>query len=282
MTKEEPMPAVRLALSLSAVALAAAALTGNSPALASAARPAALSAVVTKGILPPKNPGKSLAPVPNFLAAAACTGGKDTARCNTMVLKAVTHARTVLEKIGAMSFSLAAYEKLTPKEQLFVSVNLERTERGLPAAVVLTKSLDTIAQNGANADGDPNLSAVPSTLPGGGHPSGEGGNWAGGWDNALGSDYGWMYDDGLGGDNGDCTLKHRAGCWGHRDNILGTFATAAGCGGAAHELAMGAGHVTSGLQYGDSETELLVGVCGPTPTDVVMTWAKAKNLLHIG
>jgi hypothetical protein len=38
---------------------------------------------------------------------------------------------------------------------------------------------------------------------------------------------------------------------------------------------------TEGKTYGDSETELLAGVCGPTPTDIVLTWAKAKKLLHI-
>jgi hypothetical protein len=39
--------------------------------------------------------------------------------------------------------------------------------------------------------------------------------------------------------------------------------------------------VTKGKAYGDSETELLAGVCGPTPTDALLTWAKAKSLLHI-
>ena len=39
--------------------------------------------------------------------------------------------------------------------------------------------------------------------------------------------------------------------------------------------------IATGKAYGDSETELLAGVCGPTPTDVVMTWAQAKKLLHI-
>jgi hypothetical protein len=279
----EPMPALRLALSLGAmslgtIAMTASALAGASPAQASVTGP---TAVIAKGIVPPKNPGKSLSPVPDFLAAARCAGGQDGARCNTEVLKAITHARSVLEKIGGMSFSLAAYEKLTPKEQLFATVNIERIERGLPPAVVLTRSLDTVAQDGANADTDPPLASVPSTLPGGGHPAGIGGNWAGGWDNALGADYGWMYDDGLGGANKDCTPQHKAGCWGHRDIILGTFSSASACGGQRHELAMGAGHVTKGLQYGDSETELLVGVCGPTPTDVVLTWARAKTLLHI-
>jgi hypothetical protein len=207
-------------------------------------------------------------PSPNFLGSGSCAGGKDTAACNTIVLHAITHARSVLEKIGGMSFSLAAYEKLTPNEQLFVSANLERVKRGLPAATVLTRSLDTVAQDGANADADPPLNKVAGKLPGGGRWVSLGGNWAGGFDNALGADYGWMYDD-------------KGSNWGHRDNILGRYVTASSCGGQAHEIAMGAGHVTKGKRYGDSETELFAGVCGHTPTDVVMTWAQAKKLLKI-
>ena len=41
------------------------------------------------------------------------------------------------------------------------------------------------------------------------------------------------------------------------------------------------GHVTKGKRFGDSETELFAGLCGPTPTDVVLSWSKAKRLLHI-
>jgi hypothetical protein len=257
------MPKLHLAARLGAIALSAAVLLGAASvaATASIARPAT-------GVLPPKNPARNVSPSPNFLGAASCAGGKDSAACNTVVLHAVTHARTVLEKIGGMSFSLAAYEKLTPDEQLFVSANLERVERGLPAATVLTRSLDTIAQDGANADTDPPLNKVPSTLPGGGRWISLGGNWAGGFDNGLGADYGWMYDD-------------KGSDWGHRDNILGRYVTASACGRQAHEIAMGAGHVTKGKHYGDSETELFAGVCGHTPTDVVMTWAQAKKLLKI-
>jgi hypothetical protein len=234
-----------------------------------------------RGILPPKNPSRSVSPDSSFLSSRHCAGGQDGSACNSVVLKAITHARKVLEKLAGMSFSLPAYEKLTPDEQLFVTANLERTERGLPAATVLTRSLDTIAQDGANADNDPSLGQVPAELPGGGRPVGIGGNWAGGWDNALGADYAWMYDDGPGSSNGDCTTTDKAGCWGHRDNILGTFSRPSICGGGSSELAMGAGHVTRGKAYGDSEAELFVGVCGPTPTDVVLTWTKAKKLLHI-
>jgi hypothetical protein len=253
----------RLAAGFGAAVVMAAVLLGAGVATAGAA-----TAIADKGILPPKNPARDVSPDPNFLAAASCADGGDTATCNSIVVRAVTHARSVQEKIGGMSFSLAAYEKLTPDEQIFVTANLERTERGLFPIVVLTKSLDYYAQLGANADSDPPLNKVPSTLPGGGRWNALAGNWAGGFDNALGADYGWMYDD-------------KGSGWGHRDNILRNYGGAAACGGTSHELAMGAGHVTKGKAYGDSETELIASVCGPTPTDVVLTWAQAKKLLHI-
>ncbi|MGO8958222.1 MAG: hypothetical protein ACLQFR_12760 [Streptosporangiaceae bacterium] len=44
---------------------------------------------------------------------------------------------------------------------------------------------------------------------------------------------------------------------------------------------MGAGYTGSGKQYGDSETELLVGVRGHAPTDVILRWTTAKRLLHV-
>jgi hypothetical protein len=263
------MPASRLTASLRAIAfsvVAAATLLGSGAAAASAS--ATFAAAPDKGILPPKNPARDVNPVPNFFSVRSCAGGGDSAACNTVVVRAISHAREVLERIGGMSFSLAAYEKLTPDEQLFVTANLERVERGLPAIVVLTKSLDKVAQEGANADTDPPFGNVPGTFPGGGRWVSLGGNWAGGFDNPLGADYGWMYLD-------------KSEKWGHRDNVLGRYVTASSCGGKSHEIAMGAGHVTRGKKFGDSETELFAGICGHTPTDVVMTWARAKKLLHI-
>jgi hypothetical protein len=248
---------------------------GPAGANAAARRPAAAHT----GIVPPKNPSRSLAPSPAFTETASCTASSSSngRACNREVLKAIAHARKVLEKMGGMSFSLTAYLKLTPAEQLFVTADLERTERGLPPATVLSKSLDKVAQLGARRDEDPPLSQVPARLPGGGQVVGLGGNWAGGWPNALGADYGWMYDDGLHSPNEDCTKHHRSGCWGHRDNILGTFSSKATCGGGASALAMGAGYAARL----NSRTELFAGLCGRAPTDVVLTWAKAKSLLGI-
>lgn len=262
---------IGLTARLGAATLAAAVLIGSNGA-AAAASPAS-------GVLPPKNPARSLPPSPDFLSVTSvCYGTNDRRDCNSVVLKAIAHARAVLEHMRGMSFSLAGYEKLTRPEQLFVAVDLERTERGLPPATVLTRSLDKIAQVGADRDEDPPLASVPRELPGGGRPTDLGGNWAGGWGNPLGADYGWMYDDGPGSDNLDCTQSDASGCWGHRDNILGTFNSSSICGGAPNELAMGAAYAAGT----DSETELFAGVCGPAPTDVVLTWAKAKRELHIG
>lgn len=262
------MPIHRLVTAIGVPAMAVSALLG-SPGPALAASPAIWpGATATQaGILPPRHPGQSLPPRPDFLAAPACSTAKDAISCDRDVLSATSRARRILERLPPMSFSLTAYRKLSHLEQLFVTVNLERVARGLGPAAVLTKSLDAIAQAGARNDDDPPLSQLPGRLPGGGRWVSAGGNWAGGWRNPLGSNYAWMYDDGPG--------------WGHRDNILVRYASRARCGGAAPGLAMGAGYIGSGKKYGDSETELLVDTCGHAPTDVIFRWATAKLLLHI-
>jgi hypothetical protein len=235
-----------------------------------------------KGILPPKNPSKSLPPKPDFLSSSSCSSAKDTTACNDLVLSATSNARNLLEKLGPMSFSLSAYEKLTGAEQLFVTANVERVGRGLAPMLELTNSLDSLAQAGAKANTDPDIDRIIKTkLPGGGRVISAGANFASGYHNPLGSNYGWMYDDGLGSPNRACTSKNPQACWGHRDNILHTYGSTSACGGTSFESVMGAGYVKSGAVFGDGETEVLVGVCGKTPTDSVFTWAKAMSLLHI-
>ena len=258
---------------------------GLGPAGLGSAAAASVSATPShQGVLPPGDPAKSLPPSPDFLLS--CDEGNDGTACNSLVLQAIAHARQTMEKMGGMSFSLSAYEKLTPAEQLFVTLDLERTERGLPPAVVLTRSLDKIAQAGAQAGQDPALGDVPRRLPGGGRTAFVGVTWSGGWINPLGADYGWMYDDGPGGNNGDCSAASPRLCWGHRDTILIASGSAVSgdsfCGSGTNELAMGAGHTADAAYYGESDTEVLVDVCGPTPTDTVFTWAQARKLLDIG
>lgn len=270
------MPKLRLLLWLAAAGAATAVLAGpTGPAVASTGATAS-----RRGILPPRNPSASLLPAPSFLSS--CSPGDDGSACNRLALAAIGHARRVLEGLGGMSFSLPAYEKLTRAEQLFVVVDLERTERGLPPAGVLSRSLDAIAQAGAEAGRDPAPGAALRRLPGGGQVVYAGVIWAGGWTNPLGSDYGWMYDDGPGGTNLACSAARPRLCWGHRDIILTAFPSRASCGGGAGQLAMGTGHAAWARGYGESDTMVLAGVCGPAPADAAFTWAAARKLLHIG
>ncbi|MGH9019277.1 MAG: hypothetical protein ACRDY1_16120, partial [Acidimicrobiales bacterium] len=177
------------------------------------------------GILPPQNPSESLAPSPNFTDDGDCAASAlDLSNtCTTDVEKAIDNARSVLESMSGLSLNLSAFEAMTVPEQLFVITNLERTDRGLPAISGLTSQLDSVAQTGASNNGDPDLTA--STLTGGASVRSWASVWAGGTSNALGSDYYWMYDDGPGSSNGSCTSPSAPACWGHRDALLGTFAS---------------------------------------------------------
>jgi hypothetical protein len=234
------------------------------------------------GILPPSNPSRSLSPNPDFVNSSACQGSKDTASCNSLVEKALKYARQSLEGMGPLRFDFAAYLRLDKVEQLFVITNLERVSRRLAPVSELSHRLDVIAQKGAVAGIDPSLVGLVGVhLSGGGLAVSAGANWASGYDTPLGSDYGWMYDDGPGGADAECNHSH-TGCWGHRDNILGTYASKKACGSSEYETVMGAGYLAHGGADGDSETELFVGICGKAPTDTVFTWTKAKKLLGLG
>jgi hypothetical protein len=261
-----------LPMSAGAMVLAGAVLFGS-------AHGALASTAGNRGILLPGNPARSMAPATSLLSS--CGAGDDSSTCNQLALTAIGRARRSLEKMGGMSLSLPAYDRLTPAQQLFVVVNLERTERGLAPAAVLSKSLNAAAQAGARAGRDPAMGSVPRHMRGGAQLVWAGANWSGGWINPLGADYAWMYDDGPGGSNLDCRAGGSTWCWGHRDIVLTTFSQAS-CHGGQGELVMGAGHAGQAAGYGESDTVLLAGVCGPVPSDAAFTWAKAKKLLGIG
>jgi hypothetical protein len=231
------------------------------------------------GIVPPSNPAQSVDPSPNFTDDGSCAASvlDNSAKCQTNVAQAIANGRSVLENMGPLQFNMTAFESMTVPQQLFVIANVERTDRGLSPIAGLTTQLDNAAQTGANNSSDPTLSST--TLTGGAPIHSWGSNWAGGTSNALGSDYYWMYDDGVGSNNESCTSPSSSACWGHRDNVLGTF-TLSSCSPA--EQYMGAGDTASGGTFGPSFSEIFVGACGATPTDVVYTWAQAQQALNTG
>jgi hypothetical protein len=141
--------------------------------------------------------------------------------CEHAALHALNHARRTLH--------LAPYRvppgftKLSPGRQWLILANLDRAAYHLLPISGIASALNAIARSGAQARTDPNPWPLLQSLHGQAQ-IGFGSNWAGGQPNGLVAYFGWMYDDGYGGENIDCRTATAAGCWGHRRNIL-SFAT---------------------------------------------------------
>ena len=151
----------------------------------------------TAGILPPHNPAA------NCDRANAPEGNWGISNIN---------ACRALEGVGPLVLP-SNWSALTPVEQGFVLINLERVNRGLRPIIGLSASLNQLASAGAAQNNDP-------SFPAGGFVGG-GGIW-GGVPSVVGADYLWMYDDGANGLNTNlaCPSAGAPGCWGHRDIIL--------------------------------------------------------------
>jgi hypothetical protein len=107
------------------------------------------------------------------------------------------------------------FPDLTGPQQAFVLANLDRIRYGLAPMTGLTEALNSDAMGGVQSDGDPqpkasNYLAWTS-------------NWAGGFANMPLAYEAWMYDDGPGSGNVDCTPGDPSGCWGHRHDVLYRF-----------------------------------------------------------
>ena len=105
------------------------------------------------------------------------------------------------------------WASLTAAQQLFVATNLERTVRGLAPITGMDPALDAVATVGAKQGTDPPLSANGTYVA-------VGDNWIQGYSNPLEAIYQWVYDDGLGSTNVDCTRADLSSCWEHRSNVL--------------------------------------------------------------
>jgi hypothetical protein len=140
----------------------------------------------------------------------ACEANPSGAVCVNSVLTAINRARSA-EGVRAMRLP-AGFAALSLPAQLLAIADLERSDRGLTAAIGLSRSLDQNALAAARADQDP----VPNPFYGNAYGS----NWAGGIGSTLAVDFLWMYDDGPGSSNVDCRSAQSSGCWGHRQNVL--------------------------------------------------------------
>lgn len=201
------------------------------------------SRVVASGLHPGSNPRSNVTPTPNFEYTGPCSGAPgawhcanpcvttsltfpahtDAPSCDAYVLKALDAARAG-EHLDAVSLP-SNWFSLTDPEQLFVLADLERTARGLPPYLGLNAQLSAAAQLAANADSDPALAPGFAVAHDRSGAPLMGAAWASGM-TTLGSDFLWMYADGWGDSpsgtpNTACTSPGAAGCWAHRDALLG-------------------------------------------------------------
>lgn len=215
---------------------------------------------------PRANPKANTAPSQAFIQACALmsTTKASNDACDKAALVDFDKVRHQ-EGLGPMVLP-HDFDRLGVPSQLMAITNIERVDRGLPAFAGRSGALDKLAQDGADKDTDP---PFPPFAPG----EWQGGAWAGGANSALFSDFEWVYNDGLGSGNLDCTPTNQSGCWGHRDNILNGHYTA--------PLVMGAA-VTYNTKFGTSMAELFIGDDHTDKVDVVPTWKTIAATMPVG
>lgn len=165
-------------------------------------------------------------PASNFSVGslpAACQTDPTGAVCVSASVSYLDQARASL---GQPAYALPSdFASLSAPQQVLVLTNLDRTLYKLPPITGLTDALDQDAAAGVSSDSDPQ----PSTSDWYGYTS----NAAWGNENVVLAYEGWMYDDGPGSGNVDCTSSNPSGCWGHRHDILWEFGAGALAMGAA-------------------------------------------------
>jgi hypothetical protein len=165
---------------------------------------------------PTADPASNTDPSNAFLVACQGMGTTkaDNDACDVAALKDFDSVRAG-EGLGTMTLP-GNFDTMAVPAQLLAISNIERVDRGLVAIGGLSTSLNSLAQTGADNDTDPEF-ANPC------HCDAGGANWAAAGNSVLLDDFYWMYDDGLGSFNEDCTASDMSGCWGHRHDIIGGY-----------------------------------------------------------
>ena len=212
------------------------------------------------------DPRHNVAPVPDYTRACADGGVDNSPSCLGAVLQAINHAHA-REGVPPMVLP-PGFGQLSIPDQLFIAVNLERVDRGLPAFGGTTASLDQNAQNGADDADDPPDPGRSYEL--------DDSEWAGGSSNGLDAVYGWMYYDGFDSGNLDCLRRGSAGCWGHRKGILDDF-------GSGPNLVMGTAFAldrdTHRGDRGGTSMAVTLAVADAPVHDYTYSWAAVAPLV---
>ena len=234
-----------------------AAVCGAALLTASPALPAAAGATAAASAAAP-NPAADipLGPLPR-----ACESAPTGAACEHVAIGRLDAARG---KLGLGPYLLpAGFVALSPARQWLVLANLDRIAYARRPIRGLALALDAIARQGALAREDPNPWGAVAGLPGQSQIA-FASNWAGGQANALLAYYSWMYDDGYGSPNLDCSSPGASGCWGHRQDVL-AFAS-------GPTLSMGA----AAIVHGDPTYALTIVATTTPPWPYSYTWARAQ------
>jgi hypothetical protein len=183
-----------------------------------------------------------------------------TAACINSVLHNINYARQ-LEGLGPLVLPSDYATDSVPMQQLILA-DQERGDRGLSQFAGLDSSLNTAALLGAIANADPSpplgyqFTTAESVFAQDITP--------------LGADFAWMYNDGWGGTNLDCTSSASSGCWDHRDAVLGGWNTSATTTPMMGDGATALGHYTEIFANQDNPADSLVNTLSPsslpTPT----------------
>jgi hypothetical protein len=193
--------------------------------------------------------------------------------CNDLLLASINEAQIAEHLPG---FTLPSnFADLNVPQQMFVLVNLERVSRGVPPLVGLSPYLGPPAETAARDAEDPTFQRaygrVQVWYPPGGGLYAFGGAWSGNQVNALAAMFGWMYDDGWGGNgatrNIACGRAGETPCWGHRDELLGEYT-----GTACTECIAGAGYASPAERNWTESYVLLLVRPVQFPTPLVFTW----------
>jgi hypothetical protein len=188
--------------------------------------------------------------------ALSWPGYTNGAACTNYILSAINNARAI-EGVRPMVLPTNWFSLSVP-EQLFVIADLERTARGLPPYLGINATLSANAQHAAASDADPSIAAGFPMANDAQGSAGFGGAWSGGF-SVLAADYIWMYDDTWGGSvaktsNIACTSAGAAGCWAHRDELLGSdpgYNQGVGLGCTTCEMGTGFAMVNGNASYAD-------------------------------
>jgi len=188
----------------------------------------------------------------------ACETAPTGSVCVDAVVSYLDQARASL---GQPPYSLPAdFASLAPIQQTLILTNEDRLLYNLAPISGLTNALDQDAAEGVTTDSDPEPSSSDDWY---GFTS----NAAWGDVNMVAAYEGWMYDDGPGSDNVDCTSSDASGCWGHRHDILWEFGSGT--------LAMGA---ASGTDSSGNPAYTMLLIQGSPAYNPVFTYTWAQAL----